>query len=1287
MDRAAALKDEGANFFKAKDFSRAYAKYAEALKAALELLHDSSPSSTPDVIAEQKDLCAVLYTNRALMAFKLHRLEDCERDCTLALEIGAGDARSVKALFRRAQARSRMDPPRLSLSLKDLSQLLSIDPSNRSAQRMLQKITEQVRAQPAPVVAALEKLKLGSSSDDDSKDTMATKPSENTKLLRWILSQTFDEIEAKDLMRKNIVERLWSQLRSTLAGTEADEARRLKAKAVLEHDDAAFAVRALASLRSHQSLDKRVSKHIDLETARNLVDMVPEELLSAAIFLLEGAVLFQDNIETKEKEGKINQGRRDAMATLIGRLRSEIEIKRSASFAKACTAIVQGVVKWCVPDKKSADAFTDMGGVKALVKAADPHDADLRGMVALGLGRVFSAYDDDETVQSRIKEDILPLLSVSRGALEQANGAAALLSVFMVNVSVGVWAVQLDASAACGSGATLGNLCRLAVQGAAIVQAMVVSIFSHMVNDEAGRAVVAQESVMAVLQLLMSCDTPAVRAGAAVAVAKAKAIESKYGFKADTPEGERLLDSVATMLSEKLPEKQRDEEISMRVKGIEALSYLMSSTVAKQACIRTRIIKNRKERTDAKKTTSSVVSALVTLAKDSELCATESNREASSKFTVNSGSNTGKHSCGYGLACIFRDLTMSKQKKSRDKLREMEVTEEQWEQFKKITKSGNDNPAEFDSEENVRMRVRHVVEAGGISALVSLANNPNETSGMREALSQALSNMAALPDVRGKMVTHGCLKPLIRLAGFGLDAKGNDIATMEKLRKERQNAEIRSARKKVKDEGGGEEEMAAAEAAAVASHQSGDKSIKDKDKGDVTEMLSGKDSVEARRAKAATVSANTKTRHLAGQALARILISTNPEMLPLSRVMDSIKPLLALIRTSGDNLMEYEALMATTNLLSMHSTESTRERFVSLRGIAAVEYCQFSQHPQVRCAATECFCNIVYHEEFIRYVAHDRGERLRLWISFSEDFQEEENYKNARAAMGGIAMMAEVPALAILLCERGAVEAMCWVIQNTDLDELHLRAVSALRAMCCLGANETAILPPREDSKDSAESSLEDLREAHTKDNKKPGDPKLAAAVLAGYTHTTHFDDVQSAEKEDLEKEVSYFAKQIEKCREELENAVQEKQTSAETLEKAIDKLDETIVDDDGVELGEVEIEVLEDGIENSTTPGSSSENMIKKEKTENDLSSAVEDARKRYEKAVANEDKCKRQLEEAKGNHKEAGRAVAEYSPDVWTGGLALLSALAKLSKNDSVKAQCLECMRSVSDKLKDSS
>ena len=113
--------------------------------------------------------------------------------------------------------------------------------------------------------------------------------------------------------------------------------------------------------------------------------------------------------------------------------------------------------------------------------------------------------------------------------------------------------------------------------------------------------------------------------------------------------------------------------------------------------------------------------------------------------------------------------------------------------------------------------------------------------------------------------------------------------------------------------------------------------------------------------------------------------------------------------------MEYEGLMALTNILSMSQTHAPKDRFITLRGIAAVEYCQFSSHPQVRTAATECFVNVVYHADFIKYMLNNDGERFKLWISFAESFLEsDENnrpvgYNNARAAMGGLAMMSDVP--------------------------------------------------------------------------------------------------------------------------------------------------------------------------------------------------------------------------------------------------------------------------------------
>ena len=55
----------------------------------------------------------------------------------------------------------------------------------------------------------------------------------------------------------------------------------------------------------------------------------------------------------------------------------------------------------------------------------------------------------------------------------------------------------------------------------------------------------------------------------------------------------------------------------------------------------------------------------------------------------------------------------------------------------------------------------------------------------------------------------------------------------------------------------------------------------------------------------------------------------------------------------------------------------------------------------------------------------NKGERFKLWISFAESFNEMDEegravgYANARAAMGGLAMMADIPQLSITMCEHG----------------------------------------------------------------------------------------------------------------------------------------------------------------------------------------------------------------------------------------------------------------------------
>ena len=41
-------------------------------------------------------------------------------------------------------------------------------------------------------------------------------------------------------------------------------------------------------------------------------------------------------------------------------------------------------------------------------------------------------------------------------------------------------------------------------------------------------------------------------------------------------------------------------------------------------------------------------------------------------------------------------------------------------------------------------------------------------------------------------------------------------------------------------------------------------------------------------------------------------------------------------------------------------------------------------HELVRQAATECFCNMIYHDNFIEYIINNDGDKLRLWLAFAQ---------------------------------------------------------------------------------------------------------------------------------------------------------------------------------------------------------------------------------------------------------------------------------------------------------------
>ena len=119
----------------------------------------------------------------------------------------------------------------------------------------------------------------------------------------------------------------------------------------------------------------------------------------------------------------------------------------------------------------------------------------------------------------------------------------------------------------------------------------------------------------------------------------------------------------------------------------------------------------------------------------------------------------------------------------------------------------------------------------------------------------------------------------------------------------------------------------------------------------------------------------------------------------MSHRSGSIGPLIKLVKDNeASDLMHFEALLSLTNLAG-HGDE-TKNRVAAQNGIPVISYAMFSDHEMVRQAATEALCNMVGHDEMMKYL--QKEDNIKIWVAFACDY--EENYACARAAIGGLAM-------------------------------------------------------------------------------------------------------------------------------------------------------------------------------------------------------------------------------------------------------------------------------------------
>ncbi|XP_065886354.1 protein unc-45 homolog B-like [Dysidea avara] len=170
----------------------------------------------------------------------------------------------------------------------------------------------------------------------------------------------------------------------------------------------------------------------------------------------------------------------------------------------------------------------------------------------------------------------------------------------------------------------------------------------------------------------------------------------------------------------------------------------------------------------------------------------------------------------------------------------------------------------------------------------------------------------------------------------------------------------------------------------------------------------------------------------AAQALAKIGITTNPELaFPGQRSLEVIRPLVALLR-SEKGLQQFEGLMALTNLAGMNN--DVRRRILKEGGVREVESLMFEEHEMIRRAATETMCNLIQLEDVAKRFLDDDVERVKLLTLFAG----EDDELLARAAAGALAQLTRSsPICQKMMAVKSCMEILKQICLSENIDLRH----------------------------------------------------------------------------------------------------------------------------------------------------------------------------------------------------------------------------------------------------------
>lgn len=142
-----------------------------------------------------------------------------------------------------------------------------------------------------------------------------------------------------------------------------------------------------------------------------------------------------------------------------------------------------------------------------------------------------------------------------------------------------------------------------------------------------------------------------------------------------------------------------------------------------------------------------------------------------------------------------------------------------------------------------------------------------------------------------------------------------------------------------------------------------------------------------------------KGKRQAAQALARIAITSNPEVaFPGQRSLEVIRPLVALLHPDCSGLENFEALMGLCNIAQMN--ETARQRILKEGGLSKIENYMYEDHLHLCRAATQCICNMTMSPDVVK-IYEGQNDRMKYLVNLALD----EDLETCIAASGALAIL------------------------------------------------------------------------------------------------------------------------------------------------------------------------------------------------------------------------------------------------------------------------------------------